>query len=57
MVQNDSRKFRLNRMEILRKTKKNQKVTIFCPFLGKFWLAMFLKSQPYDIDAIAHIGI
>ena len=38
------------------KIEKNPKMTVFWPFFGLV-LAMFLTSQPYDFDAIAHIGL
>ena len=40
---------------VFEKIKKIQKMTVFWPFLGVFWL--FLTSQLYDFDAIAHIGL
>ena len=44
-------KFRSNRMKKSKKVQKWQ-------FFGHFGLilAMFLRSQSYDIDAIAHAG-
>ena len=41
---------------VFEKIEKSRKMTAFWPFLGLL-LAMFLTSQPYDFDAIAHIGL
>ena len=55
-VENDCRNFRSNRMDsFLRKSKKS-KNGCFLAIFGLI-LAMFLTSQPYDFDAIAHIGL
>ena len=49
-----TRKFRSNRMESLRESKKVEK-WVFLTIFGLI-LAMFLTSQLYDFDAIAHAG-
>ena len=40
---------------VFEKIEKNRKMTSFGHF--GLILAMFLTSQPYDLDAIAHIGL
>ena len=49
MVQNVCEKFRNNRMDSLIKLKR-----LFLSFRGYVWL--FLTSQSYDFDTIAHAG-
>ena len=49
-----TRKFRSNGMEIFEKIKKMKNGNFLAIF--RLILAMFLASQPYDFDAIAHIG-
>ena len=54
MVQKGNIKVLSNRKEYLRKSKKS-KIGRFLHLFGLI-LAMFLTSQLYDFDAIAHIG-
>ena len=42
--------------QFLRKSKKKSKNDCILAIFGLI-LAMFLTSQPYDFDAIAHIGL
>ena len=55
IVNNDWRNFRSKRMEIFWKNWKSQKKTIFCQ-LGLI-IAIFLTSQPFDFNVIAHQGL
>ena len=41
---------------VFAKIKKSRKVAVFLASFGLI-LAMFLTFQPYDFDAIAHIGL
>ena len=51
MVYSDFKKFRSNHMDSFCENQKKSKNDRF-----GLILAMFLTSQPYDFDAIAHIG-